>query len=176
MTVLNNIQPAYYGMFENGFYLMLFKPDRIPPHIAIIANNRFYDLNVNGKNIGTLLDKTRLFAPTTSFLAIKLNVNESNEFISAFFAKYSRVNHKISCFAPVKDFFKIILNDDLTTVQFVYQLIPLLYKFNKVEQVFAYNVKNIVPDNPVFRLKEYTQNEIIQQIQKLKNASRVTNQ
>ena len=67
---------------------MLFKPERIPPHIGLIANNQFFDLNVKGKNVAAQLNDERLFSATNAFLALKLNLNENSEFLSPFFAKY----------------------------------------------------------------------------------------
>ena len=74
---------------------MLFKPERIPPHIGLIANNQFFDLNVKGKNVAAQLNDERLFSATNAFLALKLNLNENSEFLSPFFAKYQSYTVKI---------------------------------------------------------------------------------
>ena len=151
---------------------MLFKPERIPPHIGLIANNQFFDLNVKGKNVAAQLNDERLFSATNAFLALKLNLNENSEFLSPFFAKYQSVTDKVSCFAPVKDYFNTVLNEDFKTVQFVYHLIPLLYKNDLVEQVYAFNL-NTNTKNSTFQLKEYTHQDIINQINKIKKTQRV---
>ena len=172
MVELKNIQTARKDIFKDGFYLMLFKPERIPPHLGFIVNNELYDVSVKGKNAGAKVNFDKLFAANHSFMAIKLNITENKEFLYAFFTKYQTVDENTSCLMPIKEYFKVLWNNDLPNVNYVFHLIPELQKKGLIDQIFIHNVK--LTERNSFVLREYSHKEIFAQIKKLKERIRVT--
>ncbi len=170
MTRLENILPASKELFANGFFLLILKPERIPPHLALIADNHLYELHIKGKNIALPVCYETFFAAHHSYLAIQLNTLPDKKRLQQVFARYSCVNRRISCLAPIKDYFSVDI-PAVKKVNFVFELIPVLQQHNIISNVYHHQVKL---QNQAFTLTEYSQEEIIKQIEKLKQHYRVT--
>lgn len=170
MPILTNIQHLETAKenLEFGFFLCLIATDKIPPHIAIIADGKYYSASVRGvkiavdyRNLLKIIDHKK-----TATLFVKLAVGPNFEVLEKAYAKYPKLTENESCLFPIRDYFQ---KEQLTTEnwEFVFNALDDLLFKNMVIQSYHLYMEDLLKEGS-FRLKEYTKSEIIALIKELK--------
>lgn len=95
---------------KQGFYLWVFHADKIPPHIGLSSQGKFYSLKSSGVDVG--LDTGKVFRLISdkklpSFL-IRLTLRVSEGELHRVYQNYSKTQAGyITCLTPVNEVLKI---------------------------------------------------------------------
>lgn len=162
---LGDIKP-FIEIEDNSSYLVMVAIDKVPPHLAMISNHKYFSLSSKGLKLAVDVNKIlesviRKNIPT---LLIKLPEVMTLNIVRDKFSMYNSLSEGGSCLSPIKDVFSSYAQD-LNEAEYVFNLIPMLYKKGWVKEVYSlcYN-KN------TFMLNEYSQVEIDKAI---KNAAQL---
>ncbi len=155
---------------NKGLWLVLINAKRIPPHVGMLFNGRYYSLNVTGQEINirmqALLKRIRIQKIKAVFVQLKPHPVFSPDYLCGYFAilvqKHPRVNlNGITCFTPVRSFFTenyALCENDL---KFLYHLFPQLYAQDVISGAMSVNLEeNETEAENVFRLPVYTNEDI----------------
>ena len=169
MAVLTDIAPLNQSsILENGFYLCLIATDKTPPHIALIANGKYYSTSVRGVKLG--VDYMTLIKiieqKKTPTLFIQLNIIPNFIMLNKTYANYPKLTENESCLFPIRDYFQ---KEEITNEHwsFVFNAVDDLLAKGIVLKSYELNMSDLIEEN-LFQLKEYTKEDIIALIKELK--------
>ena len=87
-------------------YLVLFNVDKIPPHLGIIKNKKYYSITIKETEIGLNEKAIINLIARKKIPTIIIAINDRLNNIEAYYSKYSnRVKESISCLKPIKEYF-----------------------------------------------------------------------
>ena len=148
----------------NGNYIVVMHATRIPPHIGLIVDKHYHSLTIKGQDINTpiaaLVKNIQLRKLPSLFIKIKdeksvANVSQRESFISNI-KQFPRVDIGVAtCLSPIKLFFKEVYNVDVNEINFLFELLPLLYSKGLIE-----NTSSLFVDEANYELPIYSSNEI----------------
>jgi hypothetical protein len=120
--------------------LVLIAIDKRPFHLAFISNLEYFSLSSSGVKLGIdvsviLNSLNRKSIPT---LFIPLTVNIDSRIVHLEYSKYKQLDKGQSCLTPIKKILATI-DDSLSNCQYAYDLIPLLYRRNLIEDTYSIN-------------------------------------
>ncbi|MES2589489.1 MAG: hypothetical protein V4622_10965 [Bacteroidota bacterium] len=149
---------------SKGLYIWVIHVNKIPPHIGISIDGKFYSLKVNGKDVGVdfeliykIIQKKQI---QTLFVEIDSNKNSN---IESVFEKYKSLNNSnTTCLSPIIEF----LHED-ENIKILVELLVNLDKKNQIKSFFGLNLGTDFEGIPVYSLDD-VQNRIL----KLKDAKR----
>lgn len=169
---LNNIKPASSTILSGGVFLVLLNTAKVPPHLGLMANGKWYSLEASGPTINGSISGLLKFISQknvqTIFIGLSIkNVlvkNDLNEIITKLILQYPKVDVGIAtCLTPIKDFCSSVYNLETSNINFVYELIPLLEKNNTVTGIYEMNLSSKL-NNETFKLKKYSLDDIFSSI------------
>ncbi|MFN3341513.1 MAG: hypothetical protein ACK40M_02380 [Flavobacteriales bacterium] len=173
---ISNVQNPEPDDLLKGIWLMLYRPEQIPPHLILVIEGEYFSLSVNGlksrEHISSLIRNA--LAKQHSILAIKVKFTgipvhlqrEADEL----FKKYSCPEEGITtCLYPIRDFFANHVKQDLKQAEFVFELYEKLNASGKTGKAIHYNLNQLLDREQCFHLRTYTRSDIDQCIRELKN-------
>ncbi len=144
-----------------GFKLILLYPNKVPPHIFVVSEGKFFDLKYNKSSIGDFQEiEQGLIAKGIPILYIHTDYKIDTLGFEDHFKNYKSLTKNLTCLSPIKDYL------DWNEVRTVFDFIRRL-ELNKNN--IDYTVYNIETGNKSYEIKEYTEKEIKSYIQRLKN-------
>lgn len=162
-VVINELVPLNEEDLENGLFLCLFGIDKIPPHLGLVANGKYYSSSAKGgriaENVDLIIRRVNQSKIPTLFIKIDTTINENK--LTESFSNYPKLRKQETCLLPIKDYFGSI-DIDTKTANYVYQLIPLLREVGVVGNSYSLYYS---PES--FTLKVYTKEDITNRILKL---------
>ena len=170
MPTVSNIQELTdLSKLKDGLFLCLIGTNKIPPHIAIIANGKYYSTSVKGVKIGidnSFLLKIIIKKNTpTLFLKLKEKINPIT--LQNCYKNYPQLTPAESCLYPIKDYFKA-LGWETKHWGFVFNAVDDFIKKNRIVESYALNMEQLLHQQ-TFKLTEYTKEDIIALIKELKS-------
>jgi hypothetical protein len=139
--IFQNIQPLEeFSKLEEKNWLWILHSDKIPPHIGISSEGKYYSLKVNGKDNGIpvnqvlqLLEKKRIKS-----ILVSLNLSLSSSILIETFSEYDKAKGKeISCLSPIK---RCVLPN--TSANKLSELLHFLHQQGKLADVFGLHLTN----------------------------------
>ena len=169
MPTIDNIKLLKYEeSLEKGFFLCLVGCNNVPPHIALIADGRYYSASVRGVKLGvdykSFLKIVKSKNTETLFIKIETRINQF-QLVEAY-EKYPKLLINQSCLSPIKDYFKK-QGSDIYNWNFVFDMIDSLVVENKIEAAYHLQMEKLLKRNS-FELKQYTKDDIKALIKELK--------
>lgn len=163
LRTIENITPLSESDLNLGTYLCLFGTDKIPPHLGLIVNGKYYSTSAKGSRVGEKanLILRRVKQSTIPTLFIKLDIVEDNQKLIAAFGNYPKLKEKQTCLLPIKDYISSI-GEDVSKANFVYELIPILLESNLIKDSYSLYMKDAS-----FELAIYSKQDIVNRIVKL---------
>lgn len=162
----SDIQPlSVTTRFEDGFFLWIWHANKIPPHIGCSINGKYFSLKVKGKDNG--IDSFKAFQliqkKSVPTLFVELNQSINASYVQEVFDGYQHAEPQIAtCLTPISQLFNC-----LTNVKQLSELLKYLQDRNKIEKVFGVNL-----DNDYRGILNYSQEDITNRLQKLKDVKR----
>lgn len=156
-----------------GLFIAVVHATRIPPHIGIIANEKYHSLSVKGQNINTpvnsLIKTSVVRKIPTLFIRIKPHPTFSEVYLGEHFItnvqQFKRVDAGVAtCLTPIRSFFEEVYYLSMKDVNYLYELLPALDSKGLIESITSLNI-----DEKNYQLPFYTNNEInagIEQVRK----------
>jgi hypothetical protein len=178
---INNVLPFFeLKSLKNGIFLHLFRADSTPPHLALIINGTYFDLGVKGPRIRKDLDVLLAIIKSKSVKALFISLNKrpnySEEVLSLTMKKillqYKGLDldthqGKISCLTPIKEFCEWKYDINCNEVNFIFDLLPILYEFEIYGNAYHLNMENLIFERKII-LNKYSREDINRRINKLK--------
>ncbi|MFI5149546.1 MAG: hypothetical protein ACHQRM_07405 [Bacteroidia bacterium] len=158
---------------KRGVFIALLHASRIPPHIGLLGDGLYHSLHVKGQELNVplqVLYKGMMLRKIPAlFIEIKPHPVFSETYLTEHFSTnvqaFERVDTgKATCLSPLKLFFEENWNLDLSPVEYLYELLPMLSERNMLGKVFSFHL-----DPGPFRLPYYTMKEIHEGIEQYKS-------
>ena len=163
LRIIENITPLLPKNLNRGTFLCLFGTDKIPPHLGLIINGKYYSTSAKGSRIGEnaelILRRVNQSAIPTLF--IKLDIAEDIQKLITAFENYPKLKEKQTCLLPIKDYI-ISIGEDVTSANFVFELIPILHTRKLISDSFS-----LYMNDSSFELTIYSKEDIVNRIVKL---------
>lgn len=151
------------GDLNHGVYLWIIHCDKIPPHIGISCNGKYFSLKANGVDFDLNYDRVIhiLNKKNISTLLFKINVESiSLTDLIEVFSKYTTTEYNsVTCLNPIND----LLGKKCSTV---HELLTELSETNFISVCIGLNLKTGYKGIPI-----YTSKEIHERLLALENAS-----
>ena len=166
---LENIQPISRGFLKHGTFIVLLHTDKIPPHLALICNGRYYSLTSDENQVGISLNGIWRAAVSKAIQTLFIEVDSecSETLLDELFSKYDHaIPGKLTCLQPLKEYFNEHHLLPIHDVDFVFHLINRLEEYNMLGRTFQLNMEEAL-SNDSFTLLEYTLDDIYSRIASL---------
>jgi len=160
---IENITPLLVKNLSKGTFLCLFGTDKIPPHLGLVVDGKYYSTSAKGSRLGenVQLVLRRVKQSKIPTLFIQLDIADDVQKLVATFENYPKLKENQTCLLPIKDYIKSI-GEDVTSANFVFELIPILHSRELITNCFSLNMKDTS-----FELKVYSKADIVNRIVKL---------
>lgn len=150
---------------QKGVYLFIYRASKIPPHIGVIVNGLLYDITSVGPNIDLpVLDFYKTATKRkTEVLFVELAIPKKgmalNELITEKVKHHQKVSLEKSCLIPVKEFIKDAYDLDVSQPNFIFELLPVLFKNKLIKSVSEINLSKKI-ENGIFSMTKYTKQDV----------------
>ena len=163
LRIIENITPLLAKNLNRGTFLCLFGTDKIPPHLGLVVDGKYYSTSAKGSRVGenAELILRRVNQSTIPTLFIKLDIAEDIQKLATAFKNYPKLKENQTCFLPIKDYINSI-GEDVTSANFVFELIPILHNRKLISDSFS-----LYMNDSSFELKVYSKEDIVNRIVKL---------
>lgn len=141
----------------SGHWLWLWNADKIPPHIGISEDDRYYSLTYKDCEVAESATGKKMQADRAGVPLVLVKLSDSIQFgnFDAVFARYtSAIADKTTCLKPVLEV--LSANEDVAQLS---QLLKLLEKEKNLKEVFALH---LTPDYS--GIAAYSVSDILQRI------------
>lgn len=161
MAKVKSVQPLI-KLSDQGTYLVLISPETIP-HLVVVRNGKYYSLTNKKSVIGEDFNPYLAFLKRSNRKVLFLELDVINGDIKNSYESYQKVNSKdTTCLSPIKDWLSIE-----ESIQFVYELIPMLYLKEMIKETYHINMGDIIVEGGDFVLSQYSKADIYSYIDKL---------
>lgn len=157
---IDNIKEAAGLLFTEQVVLWVMHADRVPPHIGLSVNGKFYSLKANGKDEGVLLEQLLnvIIRKGVTTLGFVLESPIDIKKVESVFENYvATIPHQTTCLAPIKELF------DADQVCKLTDLLDFLYQRDIIKNVYGYHTGNFSG------IANYSLDDIHQRLHNLKN-------
>lgn len=150
---------------ENSFFLWVWHASKIPPHIGLTFQNKYFSLKVKGKDENVPFEKIKRIPSQRNIgmIFVEVDFKTSIEDISSIFKNYSNAgsNH-VSCLKPIQDVFQIKNGEFILS-----DLLKYLESKNMIKKVFSLNLESDFKG-----ILNYSKEDIEKRLISLENAKR----
>lgn len=161
MPKVQSVQP-FTHLDSKKCYLLLISPEKMP-HLALVNRKGYYSLTHKKSIVGDYFDPYLAFFKRTKRRLLFLELVDIEESPASVFGEYTKVDtSKTTCLTPVK---KVVLSK--SEADFVYELIPELYKENRIANAYQLNMDDLLDELGDFNLVEYPKSAIFDYIKSL---------
>jgi hypothetical protein len=156
-----------------GIYVAVIHATRIPPHIGMIMDKKYHSLSIKGRDINTpvpaLIKNSSIRKIPTLFIKIKSHPTFSDIYLREHFItnieQFDRVDIGVAtCLSPIKLFFEEVYNLPMKEINYLYEILPLLFAEGLIDSVSSLNL-----DQNTYSLPTYTNKEINEGITSVRN-------
>ncbi len=164
---VEGIIPLEEDKLSKGTFLCLFGVDKIPPHLGVLKDGKYYSSSAKGNRVGEQkeLILRRVKQSTIPSLFIELDLEGDNEKLQFAFEKYPKLTKGQTCLMPIKEW---LFSQGVNCLEaaFVFELIPVLKQEGMIKGGNALYMDDLLQDG-TFELKQYTKEDITNRIVKL---------
>lgn len=147
-----------------GVHIAVIHATRTPPHIGLIIGGNYHSLTVKGQDINTsltaLIKNAHQRKIPSLFIKIKPHPTFSEAYLKEHFItniqQFPKVDIGVAtCLSPIKLFFNEVFNTPIDSINYLFELVPVLYSEELIE-----NVSALFINAHDYRLPVYTNTEI----------------
>ncbi len=147
----------------NGIYIVVLHATRVPPHIGLIIHKEYHSLTIKGHDIHipikALIKNVSQRKIPSLFIKIKSHTTFSNAYMQEHFIlnvqQFLRVDKNIAtCLSPIKLFFEEVYGVPMTSVNFLFDLLPSLQARELVEHAVSLFIDEITYTLPIYSAKK----------------------
>ena len=176
--IIPNIQPASDLVLQHGTYILISEAAKKPPHLSLLVEGKIFSLSVKGPQLEFPLEKQLKLIKIKKINALFIKLDTSIYIIgNQLFKeaenntlKFSKIEIGIAtCLSPIKDFCARVFDMDVSNIDFVFDLLPILYKKKYISACYHYNMEKILINNS-FHFQKYTMQDIYESVTKFQPA------
>jgi hypothetical protein len=147
---------------NKGLWLVMAGVNGIPPHIALIADGKYYSVSTRKVDIGTPMDNFLKAISRRSLPTLFVGINSiKTEELSSVFEKYPTLgNGEHSCLWPVRDFFAETFSAEFSGSSLVFELLALAQTQGLLKECRSL----FVEEKGTITLPKYTSEQILEKI------------
>ena len=170
--IIPNIQKAEDVVLKKGTYILISEATQKPPHLSLLVEGKIFSLGVKGHqlNMPFELQLKLIKVKKINTLLIKLDTSlyiiGNQLFKEAKYntIKFSKIEMGIAtCLSPIKDFCANIFDLDMSRVNFIFDLLPILYERKLISACYHYNMEKYLVNNS-FHFPKYTMQDIYERV------------
>ena len=170
--IIPGIVPADDILLQKGTYIVVTHATTKPPHLSLLIEGEIFSLGVKGPKLAMpLATQLRIIkSKKIESLFFKLDIsvfihnNQLFKVAKTHTLAYSRVEMGIAtCLSPIKNFCSAIFEVDIRKVNYIFDLLPVLYQHNHIQACLHYNMQQHLT-NTNFHLEKYTMEDIYNSI------------
>jgi hypothetical protein len=170
--LIPNVEKVNDTFLKKGTYIVLTEVNKKPPHLSLLIEGQLFSLGVKGPKLGLPLEIQLKYIKSRKIQAlfIKLNIsihiqdNQLFKEVKKHTLMYSKAEVGIAtCLSPIKNFCAGIFNVDVSEVNLIFDLLPILYERNLIDACYQYNLDLFLKGNS-FYLEKYTLKDIFDSI------------
>lgn len=155
------------NILQNGTFLWIIQAHRIPPHIGISSNGKYYSIKATGKDLAIDYKSLLKVINAKNKLVVLVELTDLNhDFDSLLYSKFhelQEINSEfVSCLSPINSL--IFPNKNHKTVS---DLLKSLKANGRIGAIYGLNLTEDFIGIPL-----YGEKDIQERIEKLKNAAR----
>ncbi len=171
-----------FNRIQKGIWVYIAHASRTPPHIGLIIDSKAQSLEVKGTSVNVglnvVLKNCRLRKIKTIFIKIEPHPVFSNDYLKEYLIEIIKsldaVGHNnATCLSPIKEFFAEFYPVKTDKVEFIFDLLPELFKHKVAKHVMCMNLENDL-DNATFTLPFYSKEELNDKILETKKYAKLT--
>lgn len=146
-----------------GVWLVIIHATRIPPHVGMIAGEKYHSLTIKGQEVNIapealIRNNTQRKIPSL-FIKIKPHATFSNEYLKEHFisnvCRFPKVApDAATCLSPVKLFFEEVYNVETTDAHSIFELLPKLEAKGLIESSSAMFIEEKAFQLPLYSIAE----------------------
>jgi hypothetical protein len=163
--LIENIQPLDEQQLRVGCWIVAVRASSIPPHFMLLINGSSYSLHKYGVQCNEPLEPfmeliRRKFQPTLFFEWHVDAIDQVREYIVQTLQQYDRLKAGcISCLTPLRNLAIHLYGNEMQSVNFFFDLFPLLKKHEKIGRIMHTNMSSYVKEG-VFDFPVYTREAV----------------
>lgn len=170
--IISDIVPADDVLLQKGTYIVVLHATTKPPHLLLLIEGEMFSLGVKGPKMAMPLAaqlriiKSKKIASLFFKLETAVFVHNNQLFKAAktHTLAYSRVEMGIAtCLSPIKNFCSAIFDIDIRNVNYIFDLLPVLYKHHHIQSCSHYNMQKHLTGTD-FHLEKYIMEDIYNSI------------
>lgn len=155
------------SLLLNGDFIWIIQAHRIPPHIGISSDGKYYSVKAKGKDVRLSLDRLIKVVHAKNKLVVCVEViglkGNLLDQLDAQFTQFNEINESVkSCLTPIKEV--LLPGENLETVS---DLLKSLKTKQRIGRIYGLNLTEDFRGIPM-----YTQQDIQSRINTLKDAAR----
>lgn len=170
---ISNIQPANNTLLKEGVFIVISDALQKPPHLSLLVDGKIFSLNVKGPQLDFSSEKYIKWLKIKHIPALLIQLNNFNlnsenqsRYITAqrSILKFPKVEAGIiTCLSPIKNFCAETFQIDVSKVDSIFELLPILFKQKHIVACYHYNMEKHLL-NQSFELEKYTVQDIYESI------------
>lgn len=171
--MLTDIEEMNDSYLRDGCFLVLFHVNKIPPHLGLVSDSKYFSLTATESQINVDIDSIWRVIRSKSIetIFIKVDVLPMASQLAVIFGEYKKaVNKEFTCLQPIKDFFEYQCDWNVEDVNFIFDLIHKLKEKSMIVQNYHLNLDRHLK-NGSFELLNYTLDDIYKRIMEIQHAS-----
>jgi hypothetical protein len=166
--IIPNLSHANDVALNSGTYIVLINADKQPPHLALLIDGQVFSLTVKGPKLDMPLELQLKLIKQKNIKAIFVKLNRSMQIHNNDLYYNVRKNiigfekaspGLVTCLSPIKDFCVQVFGVDTSNVNFIFDLLPVLYADKHVEACYHYNMNSLLI-NGNYHLYKYSMSDI----------------
>ncbi len=172
-TILHNVEPVKREELQTGTWLMLLYADKIPPHLALLADGKYYSLTANEVQIGLDIEPFWRTIQSKSIPSIFVQIESvpNAELLAAEFSAYqTAVPGSITCLNPIRNYLNRLHQLPVYDVEFVFHLVDRLEEYDMLLASRHVHLRDKLSGGS-YQLMKYTVEEIFERIAQLQKTS-----
>lgn len=163
----NHIKP-FDTFSTRGTYIILFHVDKIPPHLGLVVDEKYYSITIKEVELGLNVNKMVDLIKRKKIPTIIIEVDDKAKNVSKFYSKYNSLKEEsITCLTPIKEYFSVSNSFNSTDIKVIFDLLDTLVEKNKVIQTFELNLSHVIHEGK-YAMKKYSFHQLNEQINKLR--------
>jgi hypothetical protein len=160
------------NLLQQGSYIVMTNANARPPHLSLLIEGNLFSLGVRGPKLATplALQLRIIHSRKIETLFLKLDTElffHNNQLFKAaqtHTLAYSRVEVGVAtCLSPIKNFCAAIFDIDISKVNSIFDLLPILNQHKLITSCAHYNLEHLL-DGTNFHLQTYSMEDIYNSI------------
>ncbi len=151
---------------QQGVFIFIHRASKVPPHIGMAVNGLLFEISTVGPGYTykavELLKTAQKRGVGLIYLELKQasqNPNELQTLMTDLVRHYHKVDEEITCLFPIKDFIQEVYHVEVSKANFIFDLLPILYKNNCIISSYEVNLTDKLKHGS-FELKKYTKQDV----------------